>query len=91
MNEERRYPRSSNIDLLAYNPETLALIVRFRGGSSYVYLGVPPEAWAQLKDTTEGIGAKVTQLIVKRARQEAYPYSDDKPYVYRRLGVEVGT
>lgn len=43
-----RSVESSNLDQLAYNPETQELFVQFKGGRVYSYSGVPTMIWNEL-------------------------------------------
>ena len=41
--------KSSNIDSVGYDPETLELQVRFRSGAVYRYAGVPGDVYEEFK------------------------------------------
>lgn len=43
-------PASSNIDGATYNPTTQELVVKFHGGRSYRYHGVPRDLWDAFED-----------------------------------------
>lgn len=72
---ERAHVKSSQIETVGYDPDTMTLEIEFKGGSVYRYDSVGPTVFADLM-SAESVGSYFIQNIKKYPA--VYPYTKVK-------------
>lgn len=79
-------PDSSNVEQASYNEATSTLLVRFKGGKSYLYSDVPIEVWKNLV-TAPSVGKYVRAHVVNAYKYVAIDSADVDTYLSSRTAL----